>query len=310
MTARTSRRAYKELRLQQLRSICETARLGSLAAAAKELGVSQPAVWEQVHSLERELAMPLIEPHGRGCRLTQAGSVLVELAVPVVANADALKRAFQERMAQVEVVLTVAAPQRILVEDLSDVITAFMRDHPQVRLRLLERITGRVATTVDAGEADLGVDSEQQGSNVSPRLQWEAAYELDVLLLTPRDHPLARRPSVRPRDLRGFPLINAPEDIAARPAMLETLRKLDLFQGPRRPIEAVSTAVIRHFVGRGFGMGLVLGRLSNAQHSVLHERSMSRYFGSARIGSLWRRGIVLTHHARLFVEAIQKQLNA
>lgn len=309
MTARASRRAYKELRLQQLRSICETARLGSLAAAAKELGVSQPAVWEQVHSLERELAMPLIEPHGRGCRLTQAGTVLVELAVPVVANADALKRAFQERMSQIEVVLTVAAPQRILVEDLSDAITVFMRDHPQVRLRLLERITGRVAAAVDSGEADLGVDSEQQGKDVSPRLQWDPAYELEVLLLTPHNHPLARRPDVRPRDLRGFPLINAPEDIAARPTMVDTLRELGLFRTPRRPIEAVSTAVIRHFVARGFGIGLVLGRLSRGRHS-LHERSMSRYFGRARIGLLWRRGIVPTHHAQLFVDTIKCHLNA
>lgn len=308
MPARTSRHAYKEVRLQQLRSICETARLGSLAAAAKALGVSQPAVWEQVHSLEREFATALIEPHGRGCRLTQAGTVLVELAVPVVANADALKRAFQERLGQVEVVLTVAAPQRILVEDLSDTIAAFMRDHPQVRLRLLERITGRVAAAVDSGEADLGVDSEQQGSNVSPRLEWESAYELDVLLLAPADHPLARRPAVRPRDLRGFPLINAPEDIAARPTMVETLRKLGLFDGPRRPIEAVSTAVIRHFVARGFGIGLVLGRLSTREHSLLHERSMSRYFGRARIGLLRRRGSVPTHHARLFVDAVKAQL--
>jgi len=309
MPARTNRRAYKEVRLQQLRSICETARLGSLVAAAKALGVSQPAVWEQVHSLEREFATPLIEPHGRGCRLTQAGTVLVELALPVLANADTLKRAFQERMAQIEVVLTVAAPQRILVEDLSDAITAFMGAHPQVRLRLLERITGRVAAAVDSGEADLGVDSEQQGSNVSPRLQWEPSYELDVLLLTPRAHPLVRRPAIRPRDLRGFPLVNAPEDIAARPTMVETLRKLGLFSAPRPPIEAVSTAVIRHFVTRGFGIGLVLGRLSTSRHSPLHERSMSRYFGRARIGFLWRRGIVPTQHARLFVEAIRQQIN-
>jgi len=233
----------------------------------------------------------------------------VELAQPVVASADALKRSFQERMAQVEVVLTVAAPQRILVEDLADVIETFMQAHPQVRLRLLERITGRVAAAVDSGEADLGVDSEQQGSNISPRLHWETAYGLDVLLLTARDHPLARRATVRPRDLRGFPLINAPEDILARPAMVEALRGLGLFEGPRRPIEAVSTAVIRHFVARGFGIGLVLGRMSSARQAVLHERSMSRYFGRARIGFLWRRGIVPTGHAALFVDAIKQWLN-
>ena len=129
----THRRAYKEIRLQQLRSICATARQGSLVGAAKELGVSQPAVWEQVRALEREFGAPLIEAHGRGCRLTEAGTLLVELADPVVTAADSLKRAFQERRAQVVSRLTIAATQRILVEDLREVIPRFIATHPRVR---------------------------------------------------------------------------------------------------------------------------------------------------------------------------------
>ncbi len=56
MTARATRYSYKEGRLQQLRSFCETARLGSLAAAAQALGLAEPTVWEQVHALERQFA--------------------------------------------------------------------------------------------------------------------------------------------------------------------------------------------------------------------------------------------------------------
>ena len=61
MTARSMRHPYKEVRLQQLRSFCETARLGSLAAAAQALGLAEPTVWEQVHALERQFAAKLVE---------------------------------------------------------------------------------------------------------------------------------------------------------------------------------------------------------------------------------------------------------
>jgi hypothetical protein len=54
-------RAYKDLTFQQLRSFCETARLGSMSAAAKEIGLTHPAVREQVLTLERDFGVSLIE---------------------------------------------------------------------------------------------------------------------------------------------------------------------------------------------------------------------------------------------------------
>src|SRR2546428_11145744 len=80
MTTRSGGRAYKEMTLQQLRSFCETARLGSFSAAAAALGLSHPTVWKQVHALEREFGAQLVKPFGRGCQLTEAGRVLAELA--------------------------------------------------------------------------------------------------------------------------------------------------------------------------------------------------------------------------------------
>ena len=87
-------RPYKELTFQQLRSFCETARLGSLAAAAKAIGLTHPTVREQVLSLQREFQVKLIEPHGRGCHLTEEGRLLAEMAAPIVTSANALMRRF------------------------------------------------------------------------------------------------------------------------------------------------------------------------------------------------------------------------
>src|SRR5437588_7871544 len=60
-------RAYKEITLQQLRSFCETVRLGSLTAAADSLGLARPTVWKQVHALEHHLGIFAVRaPPARG----------------------------------------------------------------------------------------------------------------------------------------------------------------------------------------------------------------------------------------------------
>lgn len=301
----THRRAYKEIRLQQLRSICATARQGSLVGAAKELGVSQPAVWEQVRALEREFGAPLIEAHGRGCRLTEAGTLLVQLADPVVTAADSLKRAFQERRAQFVSRLTIAATQRILVEDLREVIPRFIATHPQVRLRCLERPTGQVSAAVESGEADIGVASDREPE--SQWLQTEPAYQLDVILLTQHDHPLASKRSIRLRDLLKFPLVNA-ADSFARPELAKRLSDLGVFRVEPRTVEAGSSVAVRHFVQLGLGIGMVLGRMTRQGRPALHEHSLSRQFGRAGINLVWRKGAVPTTSAREFADVVQKLL--
>ena len=193
MPARVKQRRYKELRFQQLRSFTATARLGSLAAAAQALGVAQPTVWAQVHALERAFQVQLIEPHGRGCRLTDAGQLLARLAGPMVTGIDSLKQAFDEQYGTEEARLVVAASQRILVEDLPPAIAEFESKHPRVRLTLLERMSGHVAAAVEQGDADVGISTEQEAGEPSPWLRFEPAYELDLILIMPKKHPLARR---------------------------------------------------------------------------------------------------------------------
>jgi DNA-binding transcriptional LysR family regulator len=298
--------AYKEVTLQQLRSFCETARLGSFKAAADSLGLAHPTIWEQVHALERELSAQLVEPHGRGCRLTEEGHLLAEMADSLVAGIDSLKRRFQEARGRVRSRLTVAATQRTLIEDLSEAILAFERCHPNVQLCFKEENNEQVVAAVESGQADLGVTPFPEPRPPNPWLVFELGYELDLILLTPPDHPLARRRHLRPRDLLPYPLINAPGSLPD-PAMNALLEKLGAFETPPRRVEARYTATIRHFVAMGFGIGLTVGLPGRAPVSQLHERSLSRHLGRLRMNLVWRRGTQRQGAAQEFAETIRRQ---
>ena len=126
-------RAYKEMTLQQLRSFCETARLGSFKAAATSLALSQPTVWAQVHALERQFGVKLVEPYGRGCRLTSLGNALLEHAAPLLEGIGTLRQSLIDCQSATDAHVTVATTPRILSEDWPEAVDAFEKRWPDVR---------------------------------------------------------------------------------------------------------------------------------------------------------------------------------
>jgi len=311
MPNRVQRHAYKEWHLKQLRGFCETARLGSLVAAADSLGLTQPTIWEQVRALERYFGTGLVEAHGRGCRLTEDGRVLAQLVAPLVAGIDALKRNFDQARGHVETWLTLATTQRVLVEDLPAPILEFERRQPHIRLRFVERRGDQIAATVESREADLGLTTERPTQPSSPWLDYEPLYELDPLLVTPADHPLARKKRIVPKDLADYPLVNSQRGGFADPVIPATLDKFGVFQNQPQRVEAIYTAVIRRYVELGFGIGIVPGLPGRAPASAnLHERSMAKHFGRVAINLVWRKGTVLREAIRAFADIVKDLLRA
>src|SRR5262245_20358702 len=85
---------FKDIELRQLRSFLLAATHSNFSAAARDRGVSVPAIWEQVRALERTLDATLLLHHGKGLELTPEGRLLVELIHPHVSGLDSLEALF------------------------------------------------------------------------------------------------------------------------------------------------------------------------------------------------------------------------
>jgi len=299
-------RPYKELTFQQLRSFCETARLGSLAAAAKAIGLTHPTVREQVLSLQHEFQVKLIEPHGRGCHLTPEGRLLAELAAPIVTSANALKRRFAQARESTEVRLVVAGPPRVVQDDLPTAVMAFLKAHSHVRLAFLEIHDDQVIQAVESGAADLGLTSESIPESTPPGLFIEPAYQLQTLLVTPRNHPLAKKKHVRPVDLRRYPLISSRYSLSDQPALAAVLDRSCVFDGPAPRVEPFLAATVRKYVQLNLGIALIYGLPPSGRNALVHERSMSHYFGCGLVRFVVRRGASNEGLAHSFTELIRK----
>ena len=291
MSSSPKSRRYKETTFQQLRSFYETARLGSLSAAADQLDLSHPTVWAQVHALERDLGDLLIEPYGRGCRLTSAGETLAELAAPIVLGAASLRQRYHETRQGKRTSLIVTATPRVLTDDLPKCIREYTNRRPDVDLTLRELTQLEVVEQVANGEADIGVAglTSETSSQKSKWIEQLTVYEVVFALITPKDHPLARRKTIQLEDLADYPLLNGPSaftelDVLAR------LESLGVFRNHPCRVEAQFTATSRTYVKLGYGVALISKRKHEPPHPDFHERDMSVYFGSAPICLIRRKG--------------------
>src|SRR5919107_2896263 len=84
------------MQLQQLRYFVAVAETRHFTQAAELLGVAQPTLSKQVHTLEASLGAPLFERIRGGVTLTAAGETLLPLARRMVADADAARDAVRE----------------------------------------------------------------------------------------------------------------------------------------------------------------------------------------------------------------------
>jgi DNA-binding transcriptional LysR family regulator len=82
-----------QLDWNQLKAFLETAETGSLSAAARKLGLTQPTLSRQVAAIEQRMGVTLFERVGKTMALTATGLDLLEHARAMGAAADALRLA-------------------------------------------------------------------------------------------------------------------------------------------------------------------------------------------------------------------------
>jgi DNA-binding transcriptional LysR family regulator len=193
------------LQLSRLKVFVEVAKQGSISAAAEELSYTQSAVSQQIAALEAETGVTLIERLPRGVRLTTAGATLLTHAEGILGRLAAAEadmeaiaglRGGQLRMASFPTAGATLMPLAIAM---------FRAQHPEVELTLAEGEPEEIAPRLYAGEFDLALLFEFEGTSESlvSDLVRMPLFEDPMFLALPADHPLAGRRTLRLADLRA-----------------------------------------------------------------------------------------------------------
>lgn len=138
----------------QLKAFLETAETGSLSAAARKLGLTQPTLSRQVAAIEERMGVTLFERVGKAMALTPTGLDLLEHARAMGAAAQALGVAASGRSQEVGGVVSVSATDAVAFYLLPPLVRQLREREPGIAI---EVISSNALSDLLRREADIAI---------------------------------------------------------------------------------------------------------------------------------------------------------
>jgi DNA-binding transcriptional LysR family regulator len=236
--------------LQQIRCFCAAVELGSFTSAAEALRVSQPAVAEQIRKLELALGADLFVRGGRGVVPTEAGHAFAEHAVRSLRAVDDAAASVGELVGLRGGTVALGIFGEPSAWRIDEVVTAFLRRHPEVSVRLVGNNSSAVVERVRRGELEAGVvllPIDAGTLDVQPIVR-------DEVLYVSADPDRTRRPATIER-VAAAPLVfydaESADDDPIRRQLAERAQALGVRLRPRVEVELKDVAL--RLVADGIG---------------------------------------------------------
>jgi LysR family tcuABC transcriptional regulator len=187
--------AWMELR--QLRYFVRIVELGSMSRAAVELNVVQSALSQQIARLEGELATRLLQRSSKGVAATEAGIAFFQQAQLALRHADeAVRAAQQSRLSGMVSIGLAPTTASVLGVPL---MLAVRERYPDVRLHMVESLSGHLAAMLNDRQLDLAVLFD-----TDPGRRWSVTPLLEEKLFLVRSLRAGRDPLPAAIDLAGL----------------------------------------------------------------------------------------------------------
>ncbi len=270
------------MELRQLRYFVRVVELGSISRAAADLGLVTSALSQQISRLEGELATRLLQRGAQGVAPTEAGLAFFQQAQLALRHAEQAARAAQQ--ARLTGTVSVGlAPTTAAVLGLP-LMRAMRERYPDVRLHMVESLSGYLSDMLNARALDLAVLFD-----TDPARRWSVTPLMTerLYLIQARAHlkrPAEARVSVT--DLRGVPLILPTGPHGLRSTMDAAFARARV--QPQLVAEIDSLAMLMDAVDQGMGATVqpwgAVGRFPDAAERF--ALSEIRDAGARRLNSL------------------------
>jgi DNA-binding transcriptional LysR family regulator len=192
------------MNLRQLELLRAVIRCETTVGAARELGLSQPAVSNAIKHLESQLGFPLFERINNRLFPTQEARALYQDSEPIFSMHAALESKVQDLRENKAGQIRIIATPPLGYGAIPVALQRFLAKRPKVRVAFDVRRLEDVTENVETGVSELGF---VLGIGDHPALHTEPVHESRMVCVVAKGHALARRKSVSPADLAAYPFI-------------------------------------------------------------------------------------------------------
>lgn len=182
------------MELLQIRYFLEVAETKHMTKSAKRLHITQPALTQAIHRLEKELKVPLFAPKGRGIILTEYGRYLQKRLTPLMKQFDQIPEQL-EIMARLEdetIHMNVLAASSLVME----AIIEYKKEHGEIHFQLQQNTESELY--------DIAVTTKMFYLGMDEKNSFSCAEK--IYLAVPDDEKYKGRTSIRLEEVKdeGF----------------------------------------------------------------------------------------------------------
>lgn len=201
------------MHLRFVEAFCDVVQQRSFSKAAAAHGVSQSAVSQAVHLLEKRLGTLLIDRSKRPFELTAAGQVYFDGCRELLDDYRAIEDRVLKLRDKVVGTLRVAAIYSVGLLQMDGYAKRFGEQFPDVRLRVEYLHPEKVYEQLAHDEAELGLVSFPRDRGEFTNVPWQSQ---PMVLVVPPNHRLAGRTCLEVRDIDGEDFIGFTEELSIR----------------------------------------------------------------------------------------------
>jgi DNA-binding transcriptional LysR family regulator len=285
--------------LTDLRLFLATVEAGSITRGAGRSALALPSASARIKGMEETLGTPLLLRGRRGVAPSPAGRVLARHARVVLDQLERMSGELGDYARGLKGHVRLLSNTAALSEFLPELLAPWLAEHPNVDIELEERPSPAIVTAVASGQADVGIVAD-----------WATAAGLEVLpfrvdrlvLVTPRDHPLAARRAIAFEEAFDHDFVGQPEDAALQEHLSRhatAARRRLRWRMRVRSFEAIC-----RLVGAGVGVGVVPRTAAERGRRISPIRvvPLTDAWAERRLGICTRGPAHLSPHARRLVE--------
>lgn len=262
------------MELRHLRYFVAVAEDLNFTKAAGKLHLAQPSLTRQIHNLEEELGVRLLDRSRNQVVLTESGRSFLADARRILALATESILAVQ-RLSRGEVgQLNIAYLPNFDFELLPETLRAFRQSFPHIALNLFDMTPAEQLRALEARKIDLGFVGLPPPASAGA-VQWESIAQHRTVVVLPAKHPLARRRQVSLGELETSFFVGMSE--RTHPGFRDWLNRTCRQAGftPRVLQDAELEPALMTFIAEGLGVTLAREHLKKLPHPGVAFRPLA-----------------------------------
>lgn len=186
-----------------LRYFTAVARHSSIREAADDLHIAQSALSRQIHKLEEELGVPLLQRHARGIALTSAGEIFLRYARSSLRQVEKVRSELDALKGLRRGTITIHAIESLVPHLLPRAVASFRERHPGVVFEITVEGSDHVVDAVREGRTDIGLAFYPPAD---PEIVSVFKMREPLVAMMSSRHPLAGKSRVSLADCMPYPV--------------------------------------------------------------------------------------------------------